>query len=288
VAAGAGDGPLANLGIGAVGPGVAACSIGTSGALRTTVARPTNDADRRLFAYALDAERWVTGGAVNNGGSVLRWAGTALAPDLGDDPEDQLLAAAAAVPAGSEGLVMLPALNAERAPRWDATAQGAYVGLTARHGRGHLVRAAIEGATMQLALVLSSLRAAGHDVREVRATGGFARSPLWRQLLADVLDLPVAYPESTEGSGLGAAMVGFAALGLGSEPPAPPGRSAADGRGDPHPVSAPAASPDDRAETVQPDAAAAAVYAALLPVFARLQDDLAPGLRALRSASGAD
>lgn len=269
VVAGGGDGPMANVGIGAVRPGVAACSIGTSGALRLTVDRPAVDPDRRLFSYALDDRRWVTGGAINNGGSVLRWVGDALAPDLGAHAEDELLALAAAVPVGADGLVLLPSLLAERAPHWRTDARGAYVGLTARHGRGHLVRAAVEGASLQLALVLDSLRDAGHRVDEVRATGGFARSPFWRQLLSDVLGLPIGFPEGHEGSGLGAAATAMRGLGL------------LDG--------------DDAvtdgiviAQRLVPDPGAAAHYAALRPVFAGLQEALEPGLRALGALSGED
>jgi gluconokinase len=211
---GAGDGPLANLGVGAVRPGVAAVSIGTSGALRVVVERPVTDPGGRVFCYELSDERWVVGGAINNGGVVLAWAGDALAPDLGEHPEQELLDLAAEVPAGSEGLVMLPYLLSERAPHWSAVPRGAYVGLMRHHGRGHLVRAAIEGVCQQLAVVLSSVREAGNEIREVRATGGFARSELWRQMLTDALDTDVAFPESREGSAFGAALLGMQALGL--------------------------------------------------------------------------
>ena len=95
VVVGAGDGPLANLGLGAVRPGVAACSIGTSGALRVMVERPAVDPRGGVFCYALTPGRWVVGGAINNGGVVLQWAGEALAPDLGEHPEAELLALAA-------------------------------------------------------------------------------------------------------------------------------------------------------------------------------------------------
>jgi gluconokinase len=263
VVVGAGDGPLANLGVGAVRPGVAACSIGTSGALRLTVERPVIDAHRRLFAYDLDADRWVTGGAINNGGVVLEWAGEALAPDLGPHSEDELLALAAEVPAGSDGLVMLPYLLSERAPNWSATPRGAYVGLTRAHGRGHLVRAAVEGVCQQLALVLASLRDAGNRVDEIRATGGFSRSPFWRQLLADVLGMPIDFPESHEGSGFGAALLAMQALGL---------VDSIDTAADLVTI----------AETVEPDPQAAAHYAELLPFFASLYDALLPTFHDLR------
>jgi gluconokinase len=263
VVAGGGDGPLANLGVGAVHPGVAACSIGTSGALRLMVDEPRIDPGRRAFCYLLTPGRWVTGGAINNGGAVLEWAGRALAPDLGEHPEEELLALAGEVPAGSEGLVMLPYLLSERAPNWSAVPRGAYVGLTRDHGRGHLVRAAIEGVCLQLALVLGSMRDAGDEVREVRATGGFARSPLWRQMLTDALGMPVGFPAGSQGSAFGAALLGMEALEM-------------------IPSLEVAAELVKVDQQLEPDAADADVYAELLEVFAGLSGQLEPAFRALR------
>ena len=125
VVVGAGDGPLANLGLGAVRPGVAACSIGTSGALRVMVEQPTVDEQGRVFCYALTDQRWVVGGAINNGGLVLEWCGDALAPELGAGREDELLRQAGTVPAGADGLIMLPYLHGERAPHWSSLPSGA-------------------------------------------------------------------------------------------------------------------------------------------------------------------
>src|SRR5699024_63266 len=102
---------------------------------------------------------------------VMRWALESLAPDLGAGAEDELLALAAQVPAGSGGLLMVPSLLSERAPRWTSLVRASYVGLTREHRREHLLRAAVEGVTLQLSLVLESMRAAGLEVREVRATG---------------------------------------------------------------------------------------------------------------------
>jgi gluconokinase len=261
VVAGAGDGPLANLGVGAVRPGVAACSIGTSGALRLMVERPFVDAERRVFCYALTPGRWAVGGAINNGGVVLHWAGEALAPDLGEHAEAELVELAAQAPPGSDALLMLPYLLSERAPHWSPLPRGAYVGLTRAHRREHLIRAALEGVCQQLALVLQSLREAGAAVHEVRATGGFARSPLWRQMLCDVLGLPIGFPEGHEGSGFGAALLGMEALGL--------------------------AGIDRAAELIriddvlQPDPDAAATYARMRPTFAALYDALGPTFEAL-------
>jgi gluconokinase len=210
VVIGAGDGPLANLGIGAIDPGTLACSIGTSSALRLMVADPVIDREHRLFCYAFVPGRWLVGGASNSGGVVLEWLGQVL--DRGG-PE-RLLAEAALVPAGSDGLLMLPYLLGERAPDWSALPRGAYLGLKHSHGPGHLVRAALEGVCHQLALVLASIRDAGNEVHEVRATGGFARSALWRQLLSDVLAMPIGFAAREQGTSFGAALLGMDALGL--------------------------------------------------------------------------
>lgn len=263
IVVGAGDGPLANLGAGALRPGVADCSIGTSGALRVIVDRPRADAAGALFCYALVPGRWAAGGAVNNGGAVLAWAGDALAPDLGDHPEPALLALAARAPAGADGLMMAPQLLGERAPRWaTAPVRGAYVGLSRSHRREHLVRAALEGVCLQLSLVAAAVRDAGVEITEVRATGGFAASPFWCQLLADVLGRPIVVPAHHEGSAVGAALLGLTALGM-------------------------VGSLDEAADlvhvdrVVDPDPPAAALFARRRPVFAALAEALAPVTAAL-------
>ena len=263
VVLGAGDGPLANLGLGAIRPGVAACSIGTSGALRVMVERPNVDPQGGVFCYALTEDRWAVGGAINNGGIVLGWAGDALAPDLGPGSEEELLALAAQAPVGSGGLIMLPYLLGERAPYWSSLPRGAYLGLTREHRREHLIRAALEGVCQQLGLVLRSMREAGNEVHTIRATGGFARSPLWRQMLADVLDMEIQFPAGHEGSSFGAALLGMQALGF---------IESVDVAADLVKI----------ADTVRPRPAAAAVYRSLQPVFADLYQALVPTFESLR------
>ncbi len=206
VVLGATDGPLANLGVGAVRPGVVAVSVGTSGALRVVRDRPGVDEDGRLFCYALTQDRWVVGGAVNNGGTAVRWAGDLL----GEADLDALLSQAARVPPLSDGLLCLPHLLGERAPWWRTDLSGAFLGLRREHGRAHLVRAVVEGVCQQLALIRDGLPGQLH---EVRATGGAFAAPLWRDVLAGTLDLPVRVADSPEGSGLGACLLGWVALG---------------------------------------------------------------------------
>jgi gluconokinase len=263
VVVGAGDGPLANLGLGAVRPGVAACSVGTSGALRVVVDKPAVDSLGRVFCYALTEDRWVVGGAINNGGVVMDWVGDALAPDLGDGAETELIELAAQAPVGSGGLLMLPYLLSERAPHWSAIPRGAYIGLTRGHGREHLVRAALEGVAQQLALVLASMRSAGLAVEEIRATGGFTRSDFVRQLLADVLGIAIKMPAGHEGSSFGAALLGMEALEMIDSIDV-------------------AAELVDLEEEVRPDPGAAATYASLLPLHSEIYDALVPAFTQLR------
>jgi gluconokinase len=215
VVTGAADGPLGNLGTGAMAPGVAGLSLGTSGAIRMAVGEPQVDPDLTLFCYALTEAIWVVGGAISNGGGILRWAGRTLVPDLGDDAA--VLELAASVPAGCDGLVMLPYLLAERAPLWDPSLPGAYLGLRREHTRAHLVRAALEGVCLQLRAILDSLDQI-ETVTAVRATGGGLRSPLWREMLAAMLDRPLSVVGDAEGTALGAAALGLVGIGRAASP----------------------------------------------------------------------
>jgi gluconokinase len=217
VIVGAGDGPLGNLGTGAISPGIAGLSLGTSGAVRMAVSEPQVDAGRTLFCYALTGALWVVGGAISNGGSAVRWAGGALVPDVqtaaGEEgPDAAVLALAASVPAGSDGLVMLPYLLAERAPLWDPDLPGAYLGLRRAHTRAHLVRAAMEGVCLQMRTIVDQLDAV-KPVESVRVTGGVFRSALWREVMAAMLGRSIDVVGTAEGTALGAAALGLFALG---------------------------------------------------------------------------
>jgi gluconokinase len=125
-----------------------------------------------------------------------------------------MTAMAETVPAGSDGLLFLPYLLGERAPQWDPHARAAWVGLTIRHGSAHLVRSVMEGVVLQLLSVLQVLETVGGEAREMRATGGFARSSLWRQIMADIFGTEVSFPKDPESSCFGAAALGMHALGL--------------------------------------------------------------------------
>ncbi|PSN13211.1 gluconate kinase, partial [filamentous cyanobacterium CCP5] len=220
VVIGASDGVLANLGVGAIAPGVVAVTVGTSGAVRAMVDHPQTDPQERLFCYALTPDRWVIGGAINNGGIILRWVRDHLADAevdtarlLQQDPYDILTAIAATVPAGSEGLIFHPYLAGERSPLGDANARGSFFGLALNHTKAHLIRAVLEGIVYNLYEVLDALQAVVGPAKSIQATGGFARSTLWRQMLADIFDRTVTIPETFEGSCFGAAVLGLYALG---------------------------------------------------------------------------
>jgi gluconokinase len=208
VVAGGGDGPLANLGVGAVLPGTAALSLGTSGALRVVRDRPGVDERGRVFCYALAEGLWVVGGAVSNGGVVAQWAAEAFGVKVRD-----LLAEAEAVPAGARGVLALPYLLGERAPWWEPDLRAALVGLRREHGRAEIVRALAEGVGQQLALVQDAVRETGAPVDSVRVTGGAFRSPLWATVLAAALGRELEVAEDAEGSGMGAVLLGWWSLG---------------------------------------------------------------------------
>jgi gluconokinase len=221
VAVGAADGPLGNLGTGAITPGVAGLSLGTSGAVRMVVAEPSFDAEGRLFCYALTDDIWVIGGAISNGGITLRWAGETFAPDLVAEghADVDVLELAAQAPAGSDGLLMLPYVLSERAPLWDPDLPGAYLGIRAYHTRSHFVRAAIEGVCLQLSTIVDALDSVA-PVQSIRATGGPFRSELWRQVMAATLARPMSIEAAAGGTALGAAALGWYALGGASSLPA--------------------------------------------------------------------
>jgi gluconokinase len=243
VVTGAADGPLGNLGTGALATGVAGLSLGTSGAIRMAVDAPRVDKAGALFCYALTESIWIVGGAISNGGGIVRWAGRSLAPDVqaaAAHPDAAVLELAASAPPGSDGLMMLPYLVAERAPLWDPDLPGAYLGLRREHTRAHLIRAAVEGVGLQLRAILDRLDAIA-PVTAVQATGGALRSDLWREILAATLDRPLRIADDAEGTALGAAALGLVGLGRAASPAAALEQLADPGAAPPSPVARDAA-----------------------------------------------
>ncbi|AFH59834.1 gluconokinase [Paenibacillus caseinilyticus] len=217
---GASDGVLSNLGVDAIAPGTVAVTIGTSGAIRSVTDRPVTDPKGRIFCYALTEKHWVIGGPVNNGGMIFRWVRDQLcvsemetASLLGRDPYEVLTEIAARVKPGADGLLFHPYLAGERAPLWDANARGSFFGLGLHHKKQHMIRAVLEGVIYNLYTVFMALQELIGQPSRIQATGGFARSELWRQMMADIFDRDVHVPVSVESSCLGAAVLGMYALG---------------------------------------------------------------------------
>ncbi len=217
---GASDGVLSNLGVDAIDPGVVAVTIGTSGAIRTVLDHPSADPKGRLFCYELTEDKWVVGGPVNNGGGILRWARDEFAASevetakrLGISPYDVLTRMASRVKPGADGLIFQPYFSGERAPLWNPNARGAFFGLTLHHEKQHMIRAVLEGIIYNLYSVMLAMKERTGEPARIQATGGFARSPLWRQMMADIFNQPVNVPESFESSCLGAAVLGLYATG---------------------------------------------------------------------------
>jgi xylulokinase len=201
--AGAGDQAAGALGVGIAAPGPVSIVLGTSGvvfaALDTFAADPL--ARAHVFCHAAP-ERWHAMGVMLSAAGSLRW----LREILGADYET-LLAEAADVPPGSDGLLFAPYLSGERTPHADPSIRGAFHGLSLEHGRGALVRAVLEGVAYGLRDSLELLRELGVDARVGRVSGGGARSELWLEIVASVLGLPLELTAVEEGAAYGAALL---------------------------------------------------------------------------------
>lgn len=162
----------------------------------------------------------VLGGASSNGAVALDWASQTIfaeerqqAIQNGTNIYDPIMAKIATVPAGANGLLFHPYLLGERAPLWNAEASASFIGLRKNHHAGHLARAVVEGICFNLKTILEDLKQLGGPVQEIRATGGFADSSVFRQIMADVLGETLSFTDSTEASALGAVLLGWQGLG---------------------------------------------------------------------------
>ena len=219
VAAGGGDNAAAAVGVGVVKSGLLSSSVGTSGVLFAASESFTLDPSGRIhaFCHAVPDEYHLMGVTLSAGGSLSWWRDTlseAFGQASGGVDYDELVEAASQVPPGAEGLLFLPYLSGERTPHLDPQARGAFFGLTSRHGIPHMTRAVMEGVVFSLRDSLEILRELDVPVEQVRATGGGARSPLWRQLQADIYGEPIRRTTADEGPAYGAALLGGVAAGL--------------------------------------------------------------------------
>ncbi len=216
VVAGAGDQAAGAVGMGIVSPGTVSATIGTSGVVFAATDRPALDSRGRVhtFCHAVPG-RWHVMGVTQAAGLSLRWFRDTLTVNSSGLAEsyDHLTAEAAKVPPGSDGLLWTPYLMGERTPHLDGSARGALVGLTASHTRGHIVRAILEGVAFSLRDTFTLFNEMSVPVQSIRLGGGGARSPLWRQIQADVYGHTVEIVEAEEGAAYGAALL--AAVGAG-------------------------------------------------------------------------
>ena len=221
VVGGGGDQAAQAVGTGIVTEGIVSATIGTSGVVFAASKAYRVEPQGRLHAFCHAVPgMWHLMGVVLSAGGSFRWYRDALcdlekaqAGETGRDPYELLTEAAAQVPAGCEGLLFLPYLTGERTPYPDPNARGVFFGLTLRHGKAHLTRAVLEGVTYGLRDSLELMRDLGLPVQQVRASGGGARSPLWRQILADLFGTEIVTVDVTEGAAYGAALL--AAVGAG-------------------------------------------------------------------------
>jgi xylulokinase len=220
VVGGGGDQAAQAVGVGAVEPGIVALTLGTSGVVFASTPEPFVEPEGRLHAFCHSVPgRWHLMGVMLSAAGSLRWYRDTLSPGV---HFEMLLAPAAEVPVGSEGLLFLPYLTGERTPHPDPLARGAFVGLTVRHTQPHMTRAVLEGVAFGLRDSFELIRAVGAtgrsplQINEVRVSGGGAKSPLWRQILADVLNAELVTVNTTEGAAYGAALL--AVTGTGAYP----------------------------------------------------------------------
>ena len=218
VVAGGGDQSANAVGVGAVEEGVVALSLGTSGVLFAATDRPIIEPDGRVHAFCHAVpERWHLMSVMLSAAGSLRWYRDALAPGVAFD---ELVAEAVDVAPGGDGLWFLPYLTGERSPHPDPHARGAFVGLTIGHQRRHLTRAVLEGVAFGLRDGLDLMTDAGiPPPSAIRGSGGGLASPLWRQILADVLGTSIVGVGTTEGAAYGAALLAMPAGGLAASVP---------------------------------------------------------------------
>jgi xylulokinase len=213
VVGGGGDQAAQAVGVGAVQPGIVALTLGTSGVVFASTSEPFVEPEGRLHAFCHAVPgRWHLMGVMLSAAGSLRWYRDTMAPDV---DFDALLAPAAGVSPGSEGLLFLPYLTGERTPHPDPLARGAFVGLTVRHTLPHLTRAVLEGVAFGLRDSFELIKLAGlEQISQVRVSGGGAKSALWRQILADVLNVELVTVNTTEGAAYGAALLAGVGAGI--------------------------------------------------------------------------
>lgn len=208
---GASDGCLAQLGSGAMKKDDLTITIGTSAAVRRVSKRNLADPQQRLFNYPLDKDTLISGGASNNGTVIIDWFSREFnqRQNLKDFGRDT-----ASIDAGSDGLIVLPYLQGERAPIYNAQARGVFFGVSVRHTPQHFKKALLEGVCYEILSIVQSVEDIHGPSDKIYVSGGFTYSPEWVQLLSHVLGRKLIQSEVNDASAIGAAIVGFQALGI--------------------------------------------------------------------------
>ena len=218
VAGGGGDSVVQTFGSGVIAPGELQTTIGTGGILAAAIDSPRDNPGGRLQMFCnVLPHRWHCMGVSLNAGGAMVWLHEAFYAAAADAAPDfaAIVAEAATSPAGARGLLFLPYLNGERCPYPDPTARGAFIGLTGRHRRSDMARAVMEGVTHALGTMHAVMRPLGIDGTVIKASGGGARSELWRQIQADLFGCEVITTEgAAEGAAFGAALVAGLAVGI--------------------------------------------------------------------------
>jgi len=221
VVGGGGDQAASAIGNGIVKSGVVSATMGTSGVVFAHSDEVQVDPQGRLhtFCHAVRG-KWHVMGCVLSAGGSLQWfrnqlctSEIAAAKRKRVDPYELITRQAAEAPAGSEGLFFLPYLTGERTPHADPDARGCWIGLSLRHGKGHLARSVMEGATYAMKDSLEIAKEMDIPIREIRLSGGGARSSFWRQMQADIYGQSVVTINAEEGPAFGVALLAAAGTG---------------------------------------------------------------------------
>jgi len=216
VVAGGGDFPVSMLGFGIVGEGIASDVTGTSTLFAMHSSKPL--VHPAVFNLRHVVDGWIPFKLLDTGGLSVSWCRDLLSSARDDEISfDAMIEMAAKVPEGSEGLIFYPYMLGER--RLDnASARGAYVGITLNHTAAHFARAAMEGVALAMGLDLALFTSLGVEVDRLLCVGGGTRNQLWNQIKADVCRMPLELSDEPEAGLKGAAILGAAGVGLVGDP----------------------------------------------------------------------
>lgn len=257
IVGGAGDQPAQAVGSGIVANGQTSLTVGTSGVLFTSADRYLPDEDGRLhtFCHAIP-DRWCYLGVMQSAAGSLRWLHDEMLPGQSYDALNEMVAS---VPRGANGLLFAPYLSGERHPYPDPLARGAFVGFTLRHGRAQMVRATMEGVAFGMRDLVEIARDKDIHPPSAAVSGGAANSPIWRQIMTDIMNFPLYTVNTTAGGAFGAAIL--AGIGAGAWPDVPSACGAL----------------IHQVDTTEPDADGVAAYERIYAAFRELY----PALRGL-------